>query len=64
MSDDPARFTEVERQSVLRMLETALQLAREAQTVCNLWDGDKSADALRAALSAFQDAYDAWVHQS
>jgi hypothetical protein len=31
-------------------------LASEAETVCDLFGGDKSVDALRAALSAYLDA--------
>ena len=30
-------------------------LLSEVETVCDLWGGDKSVDALRAALSAFLD---------
>jgi hypothetical protein len=42
-------------------IHAALRLAREAETVSDVWAGDKSVDGLRAALGAFGDAYDAWI---
>jgi hypothetical protein len=38
------------------VVEAARLLASEAETVCDLFGGDKSVDALRAALSVYLDA--------
>jgi hypothetical protein len=46
-----------------RYLTASRRLALAAGKVCDELAGDKKVDGLRAALSEFEDAYDAWVHR-
>lgn len=53
-------MSESERDSVI---SAAVRLAVEAEKICEALAGDKLVDGLRAALSAFADAHDLWVHR-
>lgn len=46
-----------------RYLTASRRLALAAGKVCDELAGDRVVDALRAALSEYEDAYDAWVHR-
>jgi len=46
------------------LINSALLLAEAAANVCDIYAGDKSVDALRAALRAFDDIYSKYITEN